>query len=79
MTSRTIGGLPLMDVESVEALAVALACGGRGKVKARGAFGRLMTPVHARMLGRRLEGAFTSIKRVLEGHASASSRLDERV
>jgi hypothetical protein len=37
-----------------------------------------MTPVLARMLGRRLERAFANIKRVLEGEAPAA-RTNERI
>ena len=73
MTSRTIRGLPLIDVESAETFEP-VGDGTRMRwlweVKPRGAAGRLMTPVFARMLGRRLERAFANIKRVLEGEAS---------
>jgi carbon monoxide dehydrogenase subunit G len=71
ITSRTIEGLPLMDVESTEAFE---AVGGGGtrmrwewEIKGRGSAGRLLVPVLARVLGRRLEKAFANIKRVLEG------------
>jgi uncharacterized protein YndB with AHSA1/START domain len=82
MTSRTIQGLPLMDVESAETFE-AVGGGTRMRwvweVKPRGAAGRLMTPILARMLGRRLERAFTNIKRVLEGEAASATRMDDRV
>ena len=73
ITSRTIGGLPLMDVESTETFEPVR--GGTRmrwvwEVKPRGAAGRLITLVLARMLGRRLGRAFANIKRVLEGEAS---------
>jgi len=81
MTSRTIRGLPLMDVESAETFE-AVGSGTRMRwsweVKPRGAVGRLMTPVFAHMLGWRLDMAFASIKRVLEGEAFAA-RMDDRV
>jgi len=72
MTSQTIRGLPLMDVESTE-IFEPVGGGTRMRwaweVKGRGATGRLMTPVLARMLASRLKVAFTNIKRVLEGDA----------
>jgi hypothetical protein len=40
--------------------------------------GRLIAPVLARMLGRRLETAFANIKRVLEGEAFAT-RMDDQL
>ena len=40
--------------------------------------GRLITPVLARMIGRRLATAFANTKRVLEVEASAV-RMDDRV
>ncbi len=43
-----------------------------GEVKPQGAADRLMAPVLARVLGRRLEGAFANIKRVLEGEDDLS-------
>ena len=75
ITSRTIRGLPLMDVESTETFEPVR--GGTRmrwswEVKGRGAAGRLMTLVLARMLGRRLDTAFANIKRILEGEASAA-------
>jgi hypothetical protein len=81
MTSRTIRGLPLMDVESAETFE--LVSGGTRmrwvwEVKGRGVAGRLMTLVLARMLGRRLDTAFANIKRILEGEASAA-HMDDRV
>jgi hypothetical protein len=48
------------------------------EVKGLGAAGRLMTPVLARMLGRRLDTAFANIKRVLDVEASAT-HMDDRV
>jgi hypothetical protein len=81
MTSRTIRGLPLMDVESTETF-IPVRGGTRMRwvweVKGRGAAGRLITPVLARMLGSRLEKAFANIKRVLEVEASAT-RMDDPV
>jgi len=73
MTSRTIRGLPLMDVESAETFE--LVGGGTRmqwvwEVKPRGTAGRLMTPGLALVLARRLEVAFTNMKRVLEGEAT---------
>jgi carbon monoxide dehydrogenase subunit G len=80
MTSRTISGLPLMDVQSIETFEPV----GEGtrmrwvwEVKGRGLAGRLMVPLLARVLGRRLEGAFANIKRVLEGDAS-DARIDDQ-
>src|SRR5215213_6906037 len=63
MTSRTIRGLPLMDVESVEFFEPVN--GGTRmrwswEVKPRGTAGRLMTPVLARILEQRLERAFAN-------------------
>ena len=82
MTSRTIQGLPLMEVESAE-IFEPVNGGTRMRwsweVKPRGAAGRLMTPVLARMLERRLESAFANIKRVLEGEAASAARMDDRV
>jgi hypothetical protein len=64
-----------MDVESAKSLE-AVSGGTRMRwvweVKPRGTFGRLMVPVLARMLGKRLERAFTNIKRVLERDVSAA-------
>jgi hypothetical protein len=81
MTSRTIRGLPLMDVESAETFEP-VGGGTRMRwvweVKPRGVLGRLMTAVFARMPGRRLDTAFASIKRVLEREAFAA-RMDDRV
>jgi|SRR5215211_1671297 len=81
MTSHTIRGLPLMDVESTETFEP-VGGGTRMRwvweVKPRGAAGRLMKPVLARILGRRLDTAFANIKRVLEEEASAARR-DDRV
>jgi len=81
MTSRTISGLPLIDVESAETFEP-VGGGTRMRwvweVKPRGAVGRLMAPVFARMLGRRLDRAFANIKRVLEGEVSAT-RMDDLV
>ena len=80
MRSHTIRGLPLMDVESTESfepLGGSTRMRWKWKVKGRGVLGSLMVPVLARMLGRRLERAFTNIKRVLESSASISSRMDE--
>ena len=81
LTSRTISGLPLMDVESTEAFEP-VRSGTRlwwaWEVKGRGAAGRLMAPVLARILGRHLEEAFTNINKVLEVEASAV-RTDDRV
>jgi ligand-binding SRPBCC domain-containing protein len=82
MTSRTIQGLPLMDVESAEFFEPVN--GGTcmrwlWEVKPRGAAGRLMTPVLARMLEQRLEKAFASIKIVLEGEAASTARMNDRV
>jgi len=77
MTSRTIRGLPFMDVESAE-IFEPVDGGTRMRwvweVKPRGAAGRLITPVLARMLGRRLERAFVNIKRVMEGEAYPRGR-----
>src|SRR5215211_9538961 len=75
MTSRTIQGLPLMNVESTETFEPAN--GGTRmrwvwEVNPRGTAGKLTTPVLARMLGRRLDKAFANIKRVLEGDVSAA-------
>jgi carbon monoxide dehydrogenase subunit G len=81
MTSRTIGGLPLMDVESAETFepaGSATRMRWEWEVKGRGTASRLMTPVLARVLGRRLERAFANIKRDLEGEAPAA-RTDERI
>ena len=81
MTSRTIRGLPLMDVESAETFE---AVGGdtrmrwKWEVRPRGGAGRLVVPFSASMLGRRLDVAFTNIKSVLERDASAA-RKDERM
>ncbi len=70
-----------MDVESAETFEPVRG-GARMRwsweVKPRGAAGRLIGPVFARMLGRRLERAFANIKRVLEGEAFAA-RTDDRV
>jgi carbon monoxide dehydrogenase subunit G len=82
MTSRTIRGLPLMDVESVEFFEPVN--GGTRmrwswEVKPRGTAGRLMTPVLARILEQRLERAFANIKRILEGEAASAARMDDRV
>jgi ligand-binding SRPBCC domain-containing protein len=81
MTSRTIRGLPLMDVKSTETFEPVR--GGTRmrwswEVKGQGAAGRLMTLVLARMLGRRLDTAFANIKRILEVEASAA-HMDDRV
>jgi ligand-binding SRPBCC domain-containing protein len=75
MISRTIRGLPLMNVESTETFEPAN--GGTRmrwvwEVKSRGTAGKLTTPVLARMLGRRLDRAFANIKRVLEGDVPAA-------
>jgi hypothetical protein len=81
MTSHTISGLPLMDVESTETFDP-VGGGTRMRwvweIKGRGTAGRLMMPVLSRMLGRRLEGAFANIKRILEGEVSAA-RMDDQV
>jgi uncharacterized protein YndB with AHSA1/START domain len=81
MTSRTIRGLPLMDVESIETFEP-VADGTRMRweweVRPRGAIGELMTPVLVRVLTNRLEGTFANIKGVLEREASAA-RMDERM
>jgi uncharacterized protein YndB with AHSA1/START domain len=81
LRSRTIRGLPFMDVESTETFEP-FGGGTRMRwvweVKPRGAAGRLMTPVLVRMLRRRLERAFANIKRVLEGEAF-TARMDDRV
>jgi hypothetical protein len=81
MTSGTIRGLPLMDVESAETFEP-VGGGTRMRwaweIKPRGAVGRLMAPVFARILGRRLDRAFAKIKRVLEGEAFAA-HMDDRV
>jgi hypothetical protein len=81
LTSRTISGLPLMDVESTEAFEP-VRSGTRMRwaweMKGRGAAGRLMAPVLACILGRRLEETFTNINKVLEGEAS-TVRTDARV
>jgi hypothetical protein len=81
MASSTIRGLPLMDVQSTETFEPV----GGGtcmrwswEIKPRGAAGRLITPMLARMLGRRLDTAAANIKRVLEEEASAA-RMDDRV
>ena len=75
MISRTIRGLPLMNVESTEIFEPAN--GGTRmrwvwEVKPRGTAGKLTTPVLARMLGRRLDRVFANIKRVLEGDVPAA-------
>ena len=75
MISRTIRGLPLMNVESTETFEPAN--GGTRmrwvwEVKPRGTVGKLTTPVLARMLGRRLDRAFANIKRVLEADVPAA-------
>jgi hypothetical protein len=64
MTSSTIRGLPLMDVKSTETFEP-VGGGTRMRwsweIKPRGAAGRLITPVLARMLGRRLDTAFATM------------------
>jgi ligand-binding SRPBCC domain-containing protein len=75
MISRTIRGLPLMNVESTETFEPAN--GGTRmrwvwEIKPRGTAGKLTTPVLARMLGRRLDRVFANIKRVLEGDVPAA-------
>jgi hypothetical protein len=78
MTSRTIGGLPLVDVESVETfepIADGTHMRWEWEVRPQGTLGRLMTPVLARLLASRLQGTFANIKRVLEGDVSAA-RID---
>jgi len=81
MTSHTIRGLLLIDVESVETFEP-IADGTRMRwewgVRPRGAVGRLMTPVLARVLTSRLEAAFANVKRVLEAEAASAARMDER-
>jgi hypothetical protein len=82
MRSRTIRGLPFMDVENAETFEPV---GGgtrmrwEWEVRSRGAAGRLMTPVLARVLWRRFESAFTNIKRVLEAEVASDARMDERL
>jgi uncharacterized protein YndB with AHSA1/START domain len=82
MSSHTIRGLPLMDVESLETFEP-IADGTRMRweweVRPRGAVGRLMMPVMARVLTSRLEAAFANIKRVLEAEAASAARIDERL
>ncbi len=81
MTSRTLRGLPLMDVESTETFEPV---GGgtrmrwEWEVRPRGTAGRLMVPVLAGVLGRRLSTALTNIKKVLEEEAFRARR-DDRV
>ena len=82
MRSRTISGLPLMDVESTE-IFEPVRGGTRMRwvweVKGRGAAGRLVVPVLARMVASRLGTAFANIKRVLEREAEFAARMDGRV
>jgi len=79
MTSHTIRGLPLMDVESVETFEPVVD-GTRMRweweAEVRGVVGRLLVPVLAGVLGRRLERAFNNIKRTMEGGASARRTHD---
>lgn len=81
MRSRTIRGLPFMDVQSTESFEPV---GGSTRmrweweVKGRGVLGRLMVPVLARMLGQRMQRAFTNIKRVLEGEV-VTAGVDDQV
>ena len=82
MRSRTIRGLPFMDVESTETFEP-VRDGTRMRwvweIKSRGLTGRLVAPILARMLGRRLEGAFANIKGISEGEAEFATRMDDRV
>ena len=75
MISRTIGGLPLINVESTETFEPAN--GGTRmrwvwEVKPHGTAGKLTTPVLTRMLRRRLDGAFANIKGLWEEDVPAA-------
>jgi ligand-binding SRPBCC domain-containing protein len=82
MSSHTIRGLPLVDVESVETfepIADGTCMRWEWELRPRGAVGRLMMPVMARVLTSRLEPAFANIKRVLEAEAAFAAHIDERL
>ena len=68
-----------MDVESVETFEPVVD-GTRMRweweAEVRGVVGRLLVPVLAGVLGRRLERAFNNIKRTMEGGASARRTHD---